>query len=672
MPAVASFLLVAVLPGLACAVVLRGLRGSPHPSGPAFLAVVAGAGLTCWTLVAGILGRTVGLTAASTWTATGVVGAVSLVLLALPSSRRVLGARPFPRREVAWGWSVLGLGALAWLPMGLLVWQTTWGPLGGTSWYYSALAQQTAAAGHLPATSVEFGTTVPFLSDYPLFTLGTAFLNVQVPADQVHVVRQLLTTVPVLYLAVGTAALARALGASRLASLAAVPIAIGSGLAILKLTAYRPEGFALGVAVLAVALVALGLRARDPGVLAGGGAVTAVLSQVHGIAVVTAAAYLVAVSVALWAKERSWAFVRVVALAAGLVVAATLVTLMVTGSVAGQMHHGGISDLAGRGDPTWEFLRAARDKPPSEPPTRLELVQAKLHGSVRGDALWYLVVALVCYALLLVTRATRKRLGPLAVFMPVALVCLTIPVAVLLFGWDSYVPRRTGTLRMLSEASLIRPVLLAGGATAAALLLRSRFRRSWVVPAFQGAVLVLALAVGVTATAHQAAGRKANRTHPEDLQALSDLDIPPDSTVLTDGYSEGIIHAVTGAHGLLEGRAPYTFPHVLYRANLLLREAREFYAHPRANRAFLDENGVDYVIVQREPKVLASAYRFDTRNADRRLSKGSAFEQVLDTPRLAVFRYLGADGAEGAEGATGAVGASGPNGAAGALAGSEG
>ena len=640
MPAVVSFLLVAVLPGLACAVVLSGLRRSA-PSGAAFLAVSVGAGLASWTLVAGLLARTVGLSPASTWTATAVVAVVSLALLALPPSWRVLRTGPFPRTEVAWGLAVLLVGLLAWAPVGLLMWQTTWAPLGGTSWYYSDLAQQTAAAGHLPATSVEFGTTVPFLSDYPLFTTGTAFLNLQVPADQVHVVRQLLTTVPVLYLAAGTACLARALGAGRLAALASVPLAVGSGIAIPKLTAYRPEGFALGIVVLAVALVALGLRGRDPGVLAVGAAVTAVLSQVHGVAAVTAAVLLVAVSLALLAQERSWAFVRYVALAAGLVVVAELVALLVTGSLSGFMHHSGLSNVSGRSDPTWEFLRAARDRPPSDPPTRADLLDAKLRGSVAGETLWYLVAAVASFAVLLATREHRRRFLPLAVFIPVALACLMVPVAILLFGWDSYVPRRTGTLRVLSEASLVRPVLVAGGVTALAMLARRLSRRTWASYAVEGVALVVALVVGLSASLHQADARRAQRTHPEDLAALRSVGIPSDALVLTDGYSEGIIHAVTGAHGLLEGRAPYTFPTVLFRANRLLREARVFYRNPRAHLDFLDRYGVDYVIVQLQPKVLASSYRFKTVNADGRMRRGTAFEEVLSTPRLVVFRYLG-------------------------------
>ena len=48
----------------------------------------------------------------------------------------------------------------------------------------------------------------------------------------------------------------------------------------------------------------------------------------------------------------------------------------------------------------------------------------------------------------------------------------------------------------------------------------------------------------------------------------------PDSVVLTNAWTEGYVPQVMGARGLLDGRAPYTYPRVLVRANHLLRKAR--------------------------------------------------------------------------------------------------
>ncbi len=635
MAAVAFLLLAGLLPGLALAVLVRSRRTAPSRVG--LLPPTWGWAMTCWLVTSGVLARTSGLSDLSCGIAAGLLTGLSVGVLALPASRRTLLRDHGGLAEAGWAVAAMGLAVLAWLPVGLLSWATTWAPLGGTSWYYWGLAQQTADVGHLPATSVEFGITVPFLSDYPLFTTGTAALLVQAPIQQADLVRQLVTTIPVVSVGLGAALLVRMLGVGRLASLAAVPLTVGTGIAADKLTAYRPEGFAIGCLLVAVALVVGGLRHRDWCLLLPGVAMTAVLSQVHGIALVTAGVLLVAGGVVVWAFDRTR---RTALLVAGTGVAAGLSVVLlalVVGGLSGATHSGGISSVSGVADPTWEFAQAIRGLPAGEPPDRTEMLRAGMERVYdAGGAWWYVAAGGLSLAAVVATRAGRRRFGRLGVFAVLSLAGLAVPVAVFLFGWDSYVPRRTGTMRVVAEASLLLPVLVAGGVGAAALA--AARSRPFVGRAVAVVGVALTSAVGVLGSVQVADRQEATRVQREDIEALRDLGLPPGAMVLTDGYSEGVIHGVTRAHGLLEGRAPYTFPEVLDRANTVLRGAAEFYERPRANRAFLDEYDVDYVVLQRG-RSITGPYRFRSQYTLANLRAGAAFVEVVSTPRLVVFRY---------------------------------
>ena len=83
------------------------------------------------------------------------------------------------------------------------------------------------------------------------------------------------------------------------------------------------------------------------------------------------------------------------------------------------------------------------------------------------------------------------------------------------------------------------------------------------------------------------------------MSALQRLGLSSDSVVLTNAYTEGYVAQVMGATGLLDGRAPYTYPTVLTRANRLLREAKTFYRAPVTTSTSWTENHVSYVVVAR-------------------------------------------------------------------------
>lgn len=156
------------------------------------------------------------------------------------------------------------------------------------------------------------------------------------------------------------------------------------------------------------------------------------------------------------------------------------------------------------------------------------------------------------------------------------------------------------------------------------------------------AVVVALLAVLPSSTA-SADAVQPQRPDRDDLRALSGLGIPEGSVVLTNAYVEGFVERATPATGLLDGRAPYTYPDLLARADTLLRDAQDFFAHPHQARAFLDEHGVDYVAVAtRGTWSLGTSNVFRSRTHVMALDRDRRLELLLDLPDLRVYRVLDA------------------------------
>ena len=266
MSALAGLILVFGLPAIAGCVLLAGPRSEPasetasDPTPDILLARGLACGLAVWLLGSGLLARTVGVTDGWAWAWAGLVGVLSVAALLLPRSRARIRAtlEPAGRRLAVAG----GLTALVFAPLAFIIVRTSWSPIGSTPWYYYGLAQQVADAGEIPATSIEFATTTPFLNDYHLFTTGTATLLVQDPGGPMTVIT-VITLIGALLLGVGAVALASGLGAGRLGALLAIPIVVATGLGPTRLAAYRPEGFALGLTLLVVALCIDWLGRRD-------------------------------------------------------------------------------------------------------------------------------------------------------------------------------------------------------------------------------------------------------------------------------------------------------------------------------------------------------------------------------------------------------------------------
>lgn len=626
-----TLLLCFALPGLAGGVLLSW--SSPVPARPgALLTRALSCGVFAWLVSSGLLGRTVGITRASGWVAEATLGLAGLAVLGLPRSRAVLRQAVGEAGHLA---AVVGVAAVSWLPIGALVLRTTWAPLGSTPWFYWNLATQVAAAGHVPATTTEWGTSLPFLDDYHLFTTGTAMLLAQGGQFDVRVV-QAVVLLSVVLLACGASLLAVALGSGRLCSLVAIPVVVASGVGAVRMTSYRPEAFALGLTLLVVAAFVDWFRHGERGSLVAGCLLGAALANVHGIALLTAAVLLVAWVVASLPRRGAWRHLGRAAFSAVVLLAGAAVLALLLGSASGTEHAGGIADTGGLADPTWEFVQAIHGRAPSLPPSNLQLSHGAMSTAYKRTAPWISVVVLLSVVVLAVAAFQRRSSARrVLLFAVLSILGLCAVGAVFAFGWSSYVPRRTGSQRLVSEASL-----LVGPFVACALgcvpAVGSRVRWSRAAP---GVVLVAFCAAGLVASSRLERVVEHQRPSPGAVRTLASLQVRPDAVVLTNAYTEGYLNQVLGAQGLLEGRAPYTFPRVLDRANTLLRQAHDFYRAPRRHLGFLTRNDVSYVVVSRPKSYSLGTGNTFVRPVSRsRLAHCPGLSRVVSRPDLVVYK----------------------------------
>ncbi len=128
-------------------------------------------------------------------------------------------------------------------------------------------------------------------------------------------------------------------------------------------------------------------------------------------------------------------------------------------------------------------------------------------------------------------------------------------------------------------------------------------------------VVAAVLVLGVGSMVH---GRDAydqlDRQQPtrDSLAALRDLGLSSRDLVLTNAYSEGFVGAVPRARGVLDGRAPYSEPAALHRANHLFEESIAFFTDPKRNPLPVDAKGIDYVLVATNPWALGTPLLFPT------------------------------------------------------------
>ena len=638
MTAVLALLLCFLLPGIAGGVLLTWSSVEPARPGALLLRGLS-CGVAAWLLGSGVLASTAGITTVSSWVTEALLGVASVVVLVLPRSRRVLRDAG---GEAVYLAAMVVVSLTAWLPVGILVLRTTWAPLGSTPWYYWSLAQQVADVGHVPATSVEWGTTLPFLADYRLLSTGTAMMLTQGGAHDMAAV-QAVVVVSVVLLGCGAALLANALGSGRMVSLVAAAMAVATGIGSLRLSSYRPEGLGLGLTLLTVACFVDWFRRGERTTLVAACLLGVALANVHGIALLVAVVMLVAAGVATMPRHGIRRhLLRVVVSGLALLGSVVVVGLVLGGTASGATQVGNLAHQSGLADPTWDFVRAITGHPPSLPPSNHAIAVKAAATAMHGAVAWVGVAVVVAIAGLVVGLVTRQGVARRTLmFNVLALVGLGAAAALFALGWSSYVPRRTGSQRLVQEMSvLIGPFVACG---LACLMRRlgvvsgERWRRAVTMT-----LVVASCGLGVFFSARAVPSLQHHRPLPSDVSALRHLGVPHDSVVLTNAYTEGYIPQVMQAHGLVDGRAPYTYPRVLARANGLLRDAQSFYRQPCRRIVFLYHHHVSYIVVaHRGSYALGTSNLFSPGVATWRLDQCAGLTRVLATPRLLVYRIGG-------------------------------
>jgi len=306
---------------------------------------------------------------------------------------------------------------------------------------------------------------------------------------------------------------------------------------------------------------------------------------------------------------------------------------VLVGGVSGAEHTGRLADTRGVDDLTWDFSRAITGRPPSLPQSNASMIAQSLRAVFLGGSTWVVPVLVVALLVLVVAARHQAVARRVLVFTLVSLAGIAVAVSVFALGWQSYVPRRVGAQRLVREASLlVGPVV----ACALASVPWARAR-----PPAIGAVVGLVCVGAVLSSTRTADTAARQRPDPDDLAALADVGIGPGDVVLTNGYVEGYPERVTEGTGLLDGRAPFTYPDVLARADGLLRKAQDFFARPRKNREILEDNGVDYIVVgSRRTYSLGTDNIFSGPLRRNKLDKSPALELVLQRPGLRVYRVL--------------------------------
>jgi len=215
--------------------------------------------------------------------------------------------------------------------------------------------------------------------------------------------------------------------------------------------------------------------------------------------------------------------------------------------------------------------------------------------------------------------------------------------SVFMLGWQGYVPRRTGASRLVFEASLLLPPIVAVGLDCVA-----RETWSWrgraVLPDLRRRrrVMVAALTVlGIVSLVDVTDFVDGQAPSREDLATWRSLPMTSKDIVLANAYTEGFIPDLTGAQGLLDGRAPYTFDTLLHRANGLFRGAQAFYDDPAAHWDFLRQNDVSWVVVGKpDTYSLGTGNVWPTPRSLDALESCSGLQRVAGDGSLTVFRVV--------------------------------
>lgn len=565
-----------------------------------FAAVAAVSGYCVILVGSGALAMAGLLTPEGFWLGGSLVTLLSVLGLAM--KHRLRPARSVTRREVGLVMLPIAVALLASLPVLVTVFDRPDALPGSTPWYYWDLARQTAELGHFPDTSIEWGQEVPFIKDYPAFTAATAGLAASSTKPHLLFAAHVFRIASAVGAGLGIWYLSRVWGANRYGATSSVFLLMAIALFAAKLVSYRPEsaGYLLMLAV--PALAKRWLQGQEIIFLVVTSLGFATLAITHGIAWTMGAILLIATMASWFLFSEDRVGSKLARVGAVLVTASVIwlaVASVLNSAPAGTEHLVSLPDSESDvEDPTWAFQSLLLSGTVGRPPTVIDLADSAFSTGFQGIPRWVFWTVTALGLLVVVVRTVRgdpeSRL--LLTTLVLALLGVSLVSSFFVLGWDTYVPRRTGILRV-GQAALVMVPLVVGVSA-------GRTKGRWIAASISVAALSLAvLAVGAPLTIENGHDQSAP---PQALARLRSLTV--EGQVLANAYTEGFIASNTQANGALEGRAPYSDPPLLEHAVDQIILARSFFADP--SNSSLDLTQYDLVLVSQTPWTIGTGRNF--------------------------------------------------------------
>jgi hypothetical protein len=483
------------------------------------------------------------------------------------------------------------------------------------AWRYWADGLEIAAAGHVPPDAKQWGIEIPTTVNKVVlnsFEGGISFLLGPEPLPAMHAI----LVVAAVGIVAALLAVGRELGlgvfAPLVPALAVLPfgrLPLGTEMAndLGRFTAENVGRLAAFSALVAAMCVIRGALGR--GAAAAAGLLFAVSALTHGvptlIAGVMLALYLVAVALSERGKLR--AVVVRGATIVGVFVVAYVGTVALSGGDLG-FQRAGAAAFEAFGpdvDPTRSFSYGRIAAPPPQeghfliPPR--EIVRDYAAHTVNrsetpreGAAL--LVVLAIATVVLLVWR--RGRFLPAFVVAWGLLGVIVAAAFYFSFRYSTLIPGVFGVRRLYDYAPLVAALLLASVLEAGLAAVEGRSRTVGRVAALAAGALALVAALHQLPRDRQLWRADAGETV---IEHVADV-VPCDARMLANARTAGTWEATTGRRAVTEGMAPFLRPAVLQPVLPILVGANRFFADPQANRDYLAEQRIDYLVVI-QPKV---------------------------------------------------------------------
>jgi hypothetical protein len=519
-------------------------------------------------------------------------------------------------------------------------------------WRYWSDGMDIANAGRVPTETLQWGAVYsPTVNKVVLnsFNGAMSYLIGDAPLPGMAALLFIATTA----LAAALWALGRELGLRFAAPL--LPLAV---MVLVRnpirndVSVYTAENLGRAVAVGAAALGIRAVRARSrrdavvSGVLFGVGAATHMIpALVLGCVV---ALYAAAVLIVDGDRRVVLRRVGAVAGAAGCVGG---VVLVLAGSVGFQgAREGSYANFSPSIDPT-ASLEAGEERPRRPQAGGWFARPSKIQDEYLDRALmpndngaWRYVVPIAGLLLAAVMlRWAPERLRPLGV--------MGIGLWAVLFGaslvfshrYDTLIPGNFGASRLLDYALL--STLFVGLGAFEALLGRAEALSRLAPAALVVVAIVPAYVLGEPLLGPTTAAKRNGE------QALATMNwvrrsIPCDARILPSRLTLGSFTAATGRVSTLEGMGPYLRPQMLKPVLDQVLGAREFFSDPARNAAYLEQQGIDYVLVLRPRLRVGSMNTAVNRDVNREALRNAPFlEPFGDSRFLEAYRVVNLPGA---------------------------